>query len=52
MTAVGTGYQIVAVPVTFGETGSRTFFSDQTMVIHQNKGPDPATAASPELDAK
>ena len=29
--------------------GSRTFYSDQTMVIHQNFGAEPATASSPEM---
>ena len=43
------GYQINAQPIAFGTTGSRTFFSDQTMVVHQNYGPEPATASSPEL---
>jgi prepilin-type N-terminal cleavage/methylation domain-containing protein len=46
------GYQIVAVPVSFGVTGSRTFFSDQTMVVRENDGPEPATASSKELNAK
>ena len=45
-------YQIVAVPDTFGVTGSRTFFSDDTMVIRENDGPEPATASSKELGAK
>ena len=45
----GTGYQITAVPVTFNVTGSRTFFSDQTLVVRQNRGAGPATANSPEL---
>jgi type IV pilus assembly protein PilA len=43
------GYTLVATPETFGTSGSRTFYSDQTMVIHQNYGPEPATAASPEI---
>jgi len=52
MTANAGGYQVVAVPDAFGVTGSRTFFSDQTMVIHENDGPEPATANSKELGAK
>jgi len=52
LTGSATGYQITAVPDAFGVTGSRTFFSDQTMVIHENDGPEPATANSKELDAK
>jgi prepilin-type N-terminal cleavage/methylation domain-containing protein len=43
------GYTISAVPEVFGNTGRRTFFSDQTMVIHQNWSAEPANASSPEL---
>jgi type IV pilus assembly protein PilA len=46
------GYTINANPVSFGSSGSRTFFSDQSMVIRQNFGAEPATANSKELDAK
>ncbi len=44
-----TGYSINATPVAYNTTGSRTFFSDQSMVIRQNYGQDPATDKSPEL---
>jgi type IV pilus assembly protein PilA len=44
-----TGYSISAVPEAFGNTASRTFFSDQTMVIRQTSTADPATVTSPEL---
>lgn len=44
-----TGYAITAVPKSFNSTGRRTFYSDQTMAIHQNWGQEPATAQSPEL---
>ena len=43
------GYVINASPVAFNSSGSRTFYSDQTMVIHQNYGQEPATLNSPEL---
>jgi type IV pilus assembly protein PilA len=43
------GYVISAVPVAYNSTGSRTFYSDQTMQIRQNYGAEPATAQSPEL---
>jgi prepilin-type N-terminal cleavage/methylation domain-containing protein len=43
------GYQINAEPDAFNSSGSRTFYSDQSMVIHQNYGQEPATANSPEL---
>ena len=52
MTANAGGYQIVAVPVTFGTTGSRTFYSDQTMVMRENGGPEPATVNSKEVGAR
>jgi Tfp pilus assembly protein PilE len=42
------GYAIHAEPVKFGTTGSRTFFSDETMIIRQNKSAAPATADSEE----
>jgi prepilin-type N-terminal cleavage/methylation domain-containing protein len=44
-----TGYRINASPAAFGNTGRRTFYSDQTMVIRENWGQEPATANSPEL---
>ena len=43
------GYTISAVPVAYNSTGSRCFYSDATMQIRQNYGPEPATAQSPEL---
>ena len=43
------GYVIHAHPQEYGKSGSRTFYSDQTMVIRQNHGPELATADSPEL---
>jgi type IV pilus assembly protein PilA len=46
------GYAINATPVSFGSSGSRTFFSDQSMVIRQNFGAEPATANSKEMDVK
>ncbi len=43
------GYTISAVPVAFGNTGRRTFFSDQTLVIRENWGQEPANAQSKEI---
>ena len=43
------GYVVNANPVTYGTDGSKTFFSDQTMVIRENNGPEPATATSKEF---
>lgn len=50
-TVIGTptGYSVTAVPEAFGSSGSRTFFSDQTLVIHNNYTAEPATVASPEI---
>ena len=43
------GYTVSAIPEAFGNTGRRTFFSDQSGVIRQNWSAEPATATSPEL---
>ncbi len=43
------GYTINANPETYNGTGRRTFYSDQTMVIRENWGAEPATANSPEI---
>lgn len=49
LAATAQGYTVNAVPVAFGSTGSRTFYSDQSMSIRQNAGQEPAGPASPEL---
>ena len=51
MTATPSGYTVSAVPKTFGTTGRRTFYLDQTGVIRQNWGQEPATSTSPEAGA-
>ncbi len=43
------GYTVNANPQVFNSTGRRTFFSDQTLVIRENYGQEPATANSPEI---
>jgi len=43
-----TGYSVTAVPKQFGSTGRRTFYSDQTNIVRENWGQDPATVNSPE----
>lgn len=43
------GYTINAVPVAYNTSGSRTFFSDQSLVIRENYGQEPATATSKEI---
>jgi len=47
LTAIPGGYIVNANPVAFGSSGSRTFYSDQSMSIRQNFGQEPATATSP-----
>ncbi len=49
LTATKDGYIVTAVPKVFNSTGRRTFYSDQTLVIRENWGPEPATAQSPEI---
>jgi type IV pilus assembly protein PilA len=49
MTGTQGGYIINAQPVTFGTSGSKTYYSDQSMVVHENDGPEPATATSKEV---
>jgi hypothetical protein len=43
------GYTISATPNAFDDTGGRSFFSDETKVIHQHNGPEVASAADPEV---
>jgi type IV pilus assembly protein PilA len=49
LTTTPTGYAITALPDSFGNSGRRTFYSDQTLVIRNNWGQEPATPASPEI---
>jgi len=49
MEVTPTGYRVIATPVAFNRDGRRSFYSDQTMVLRQNWGADPATATSPEV---
>jgi type IV pilus assembly protein PilA len=52
MTGSPGGYVVNANPVNYGSSGSRTFFSDQSMVVRENYGPEPATLTSKELGSK
>ncbi len=47
--ATPTGYKVTAVPTAYNNTGRRSFYSDQTMVLRENWGPDAPTANSPEI---
>ena len=49
MTSTSGGFSVHANPETFGQTGRRTFYLDESGVIHQNWSRDPATDGSPEL---
>jgi len=43
------GFQVTAVPEKFGVTGTRSFYVDETNVVHAaNKQGAPATASDPE----
>jgi type IV pilus assembly protein PilA len=48
VTASPAGYVVSAVPDVFNATGTRTFFSDQTLVLHEHYGPALATLQDPE----
>jgi type IV pilus assembly protein PilA len=47
-----TGYAISAVPDQYGNSGSRTFYTDQTLVIRNNFSQEPAGPNSPAIGAK
>ncbi len=49
MTGGPAGYAIHADPQTYNASGRRTFYSDQTMVIRQNWGKEPADEKSEEI---
>ena len=49
LTATPAGYSVNANPKTYNSTGRRTFYSDQTMTIHQNWSAEPSNASSPEM---
>jgi type IV pilus assembly protein PilA len=49
LTGDSRGYVISASPVFFGRTGSRTFYSDESLGIRQNYGPEPASRMSKEV---
>ena len=49
MTGTPTGYTVMAAPSALRSTGVRTFYSDQSLVIRESYGPQPATASSKEV---
>jgi type IV pilus assembly protein PilA len=44
-----TGYALAANPTAFGTSGNHTYYSDQSMTIHQHNGQEPATVNDPLL---
>lgn len=52
LAATPTGYALTAVPTQFGTSGNHTYFSDQSMAIHQHNGQEPASATDPLLGEK
>lgn len=51
LTGTASGYTVSAVPKVFNSTGRRTFYLDQSGVVRQNWGQEPATITSPEAGA-
>jgi type IV pilus assembly protein PilA len=49
LTLTPEGYTINANPVAFNNTGSKTFFSDQSLTVRTNSSAEPATIESPEI---
>lgn len=49
LTSDGKKYSIEARPEVWGTSGKRSFYSDDSMVIHQNRENAPATADSPAV---
>lgn len=44
-----TGYALIVTPTAYGTSGTHTYYSDQSMSIHQHNGQEPATANDPLL---
>ena len=43
------GYMMTGTPVHYGTDGSRSFYMDETMEVHENYGAEPATSTSPVI---
>jgi len=50
LTGAQSGYIVSAMPKVF-RPGSRTFYSDQTMVVHEHYGSEPANNSTPRRRA-
>jgi type IV pilus assembly protein PilA len=49
LAATPQGYTLNVNPKAYNSTGRRTFYCDQSMIIHQNWSAEPANASSPEF---
>ncbi len=47
--ATPTGYAVTANPEVYNSTGRRTFYSDQSLVVRENWGSEPANPNSKEI---
>ncbi len=45
----GKSYALTAEPSVFGNTGARSFYTDDTMIVHVHNGQGAATAQDPEF---
>ena len=46
------GYAVTVTPEAYGASGTHTYYSDQSMSIHQHTGQEPATANDPLIGEK
>jgi len=49
LTCSPAGYAVTVVPEAFNNTGNKSFYSDQTLVIRQSITAEPANANSPSI---
>ena len=49
MVKTSSGFSVNANPKQYPRDGRRTFYIDEDGTVHENWGPEPATAASPEI---
>ena len=49
LAATPSGYTVNANPKVYNSTGRRSFYTDQSMITHQNWTAEPANASSPEM---
>ena len=50
MAATTSGYEVNAEPKVYDVTGSRSFYTDATILIREHRGEGPASHADPELE--